>query len=181
MPSDDRALWALRTWLDSWPGVGDVAVGMHRQGFDLQLTQYDDHISCGCALPLALLMLVSHLPARARPTPIDMSAKWSPCCCIAMRAGRRAAYLLLLTLVVLFAPLTYTDLPDQTWLGGLWNGGDNDDVILQLESTGGAVASFALCWADPVLIVLGVTAPPPKTTVRAVTVSANPTRSPPAP
>ena len=31
MPSYDRALWALRTWLDSWPGVGDVAVGMHRQ------------------------------------------------------------------------------------------------------------------------------------------------------
>ena len=32
----------LRSWLDSWPGIGHVAVGMHRQGFDLQLTQYDD-------------------------------------------------------------------------------------------------------------------------------------------
>jgi hypothetical protein len=42
MPSYDRALWALRTWLHSWPGVGQVAVGMHRQGYDLQLTQYDD-------------------------------------------------------------------------------------------------------------------------------------------
>jgi hypothetical protein len=42
MRSYDRALWALRTWLDSWSGVGHVAVGMHRQGFDLQLTQYDD-------------------------------------------------------------------------------------------------------------------------------------------
>src|SRR5262249_43068953 len=42
MPSHDRALWALRTWLDSWSGIGHVAVGMHRQGFDLQLTQYDD-------------------------------------------------------------------------------------------------------------------------------------------
>jgi len=29
-------------WLDSWSGIGHVAVGMHRQGFDLQLTQYDD-------------------------------------------------------------------------------------------------------------------------------------------
>ena len=27
---------------DSWPGIGRVAVEMHRQGFDLQLTQYDD-------------------------------------------------------------------------------------------------------------------------------------------
>ena len=42
LPSYDRALWELRTWLDSWSGIGHVAVGMHRQGFDLQLTQYDD-------------------------------------------------------------------------------------------------------------------------------------------
>ena len=39
MPSYDRALWALRTWLDSWAGIGRVAVGMARQGFDRQLTQ----------------------------------------------------------------------------------------------------------------------------------------------
>jgi hypothetical protein len=42
MPSYDRALDALRAWLDSWAGIGHVAVGMHRQGDDLQLTQYDD-------------------------------------------------------------------------------------------------------------------------------------------
>jgi len=42
MPSYDRALWALRTWLDSWPGIGRVAGGMHRQSFDFQLTQYDE-------------------------------------------------------------------------------------------------------------------------------------------
>ena len=42
MPSHDRALHALCIWLDSWSGIGRVAVGMHRQGFDLQLTQYDD-------------------------------------------------------------------------------------------------------------------------------------------
>jgi len=41
IPSYDRALHAIRTWLDSWSGIGHVAVGMHRQGYDLQLTQYD--------------------------------------------------------------------------------------------------------------------------------------------
>ena len=41
-PSYERALWALRAWLDSWSGIGRIAVGMHRQGFDLQLTQYDE-------------------------------------------------------------------------------------------------------------------------------------------
>ena len=43
-PTSDRALHALRTWLDSWSGIGHVAVGMHRQGYDLQLTQYDERL-----------------------------------------------------------------------------------------------------------------------------------------
>jgi hypothetical protein len=34
MPSYDRALHALQTWLDSWPGIGRVAVGMRREGFE---------------------------------------------------------------------------------------------------------------------------------------------------
>jgi hypothetical protein len=42
MPSYDRALHVLRSWLDSWPGIGHVAVGMARQGFDLQLTRHDE-------------------------------------------------------------------------------------------------------------------------------------------
>jgi len=42
MPGLDRALHALRTWLDSWSGIGRIAVGMAHQGFDLQLTRYDE-------------------------------------------------------------------------------------------------------------------------------------------
>jgi hypothetical protein len=42
LPSYDRALWALRAWLDSWPGIGHAAGGMARQGYDLQLTRYDE-------------------------------------------------------------------------------------------------------------------------------------------
>src|SRR5712692_4267262 len=38
MLSYDRALWALR----SWPGIGAIATGMARQGYDLQLTRYDE-------------------------------------------------------------------------------------------------------------------------------------------
>ena len=32
----------LRSWLSSWRGVGLVTVGMARQGYDLQLTRYDE-------------------------------------------------------------------------------------------------------------------------------------------
>ena len=41
-PSYDRSLHALRTYLDSWAGIGRVAVGMARLGYDLQLTRYDE-------------------------------------------------------------------------------------------------------------------------------------------
>ena len=41
-PSYDCSLWAPRVWLDSWAGIGRVAVGMARQGYDLQLTRYDE-------------------------------------------------------------------------------------------------------------------------------------------
>ena len=42
MPSRHPALHALRSWLNSWSGIGLVAVRMHRQGYDLQLTQSDE-------------------------------------------------------------------------------------------------------------------------------------------
>ncbi len=35
-------LEALHRWLDSWRGIGDIVVGMTRQGYDLQLTAYGD-------------------------------------------------------------------------------------------------------------------------------------------
>jgi len=39
---DLPVLGALRSWLDSWRGIGDVERGMARQGDDLQLTRYDE-------------------------------------------------------------------------------------------------------------------------------------------
>ena len=36
-----RPLALLHRWLDTWAGIGTIAVGMERQGFDLQLTKYD--------------------------------------------------------------------------------------------------------------------------------------------
>jgi hypothetical protein len=36
----DPALVALRAWLSGWRGVGLIAAGMARQGYDLSLTRY---------------------------------------------------------------------------------------------------------------------------------------------
>jgi hypothetical protein len=35
-------LEALRSWLNYWRGIGDVERGMAHQGYDLQLTRYDE-------------------------------------------------------------------------------------------------------------------------------------------
>ena len=35
-------LLTLHRWLDTWRGIGHRAVGMARQGYDLQLTRYDE-------------------------------------------------------------------------------------------------------------------------------------------
>ena len=42
MPPTEPELCVLHRWLDSWSGIGRIAVGMARQGYDLQLTRYDD-------------------------------------------------------------------------------------------------------------------------------------------
>jgi len=42
LPSTDGSLLVLRSYLDSWSGIGRIAVGMAHQGFDLQLTRYDE-------------------------------------------------------------------------------------------------------------------------------------------
>jgi len=39
-PAPELAL--VRRWLDSWRGVGRIAEGSHRAGWDLQLTEYGD-------------------------------------------------------------------------------------------------------------------------------------------
>jgi hypothetical protein len=40
--ADAPVLGALRLWLNSWRGIGDVERGMAHQGYDLQLTRYDE-------------------------------------------------------------------------------------------------------------------------------------------
>ncbi len=96
-----------------------------------------------------------------------------------MRASRRLTYLLLIA-VALFAPLNYGDLPDQTWLGGLWDDGDNDTVVFQLEATGAAVAPLAWGSVDPILVILDLIHRPVNAAVPSAVVGPDRGRAPPA-
>jgi len=40
--ADLPMLGALRSWLNSWRGLGAIERGMAHQGYDLQLTRYDE-------------------------------------------------------------------------------------------------------------------------------------------
>jgi len=42
VPGVAPELRIAHTWLDNWRGVGQIAEGMHRAGWDLQLTEYGD-------------------------------------------------------------------------------------------------------------------------------------------
>src|SRR4030095_16019690 len=42
MPSYDPVLPALLSWLDSWSGIGHVAVAWRAKAMNLQLTRYDE-------------------------------------------------------------------------------------------------------------------------------------------
>ncbi|HZO52187.1 MAG TPA: hypothetical protein VFB63_05705, partial [Bryobacteraceae bacterium] len=35
-------LAAVRSWLSRWTGIGQIIESMHRQGYDVQLTQHDE-------------------------------------------------------------------------------------------------------------------------------------------
>ena len=51
---------------------------------------------------------------------------------------------LLAVLVVTLLPLAHAGSPDQTWLSGLYDNGDYDDVVLLVLSNVGAIESFSL-------------------------------------
>jgi hypothetical protein len=40
LPADVPEGQMIRAWLDNWTGIGHVATGMARQGYDLALTSY---------------------------------------------------------------------------------------------------------------------------------------------
>jgi hypothetical protein len=55
-----------------------------------------------------------------------------------MSVRRWLAVLLVGVLFTLF-PLAYSDLPDQVWLDGFYDGGDEDDAIVHIETNLNAV------------------------------------------
>jgi hypothetical protein len=71
----------------------------------------------------------------------------------AMRARLLGVFVLLVLLVGL-APLAYASPPDQTWLSGLYDNADYDDVILAVTSAVGAADATPAPDLGPVASVI---------------------------
>jgi hypothetical protein len=52
---------------------------------------------------------------------------------------RRWPAVLLVGVLFTLSPLAYSDLPDQVWLSGFYDGGDEDDAIVHIETNLNAV------------------------------------------
>jgi len=43
--------------------------------------------------------------------------------------------MLLVGVIATITPLAYAELPDQTWIHGIYDGGDEDEALLQIQTT----------------------------------------------
>jgi len=59
---------------------------------------------------------------------------------------------LLASAIAAITPLSYADLPDQIWLRGLFDGGDEDDAILDIQTNRAAT--------EPALVYVAASAMP---------------------
>jgi len=67
----------------------------------------------------------------------------------------RASFLVILVgVVMLLTPLAYASPPDPSWIRGMYDDGDFDNVVVLITSGAGAVQPFPLSEVDSVLPVI---------------------------
>ncbi|HXJ82964.1 MAG TPA: hypothetical protein VMS64_30275 [Candidatus Methylomirabilis sp.] len=62
---------------------------------------------------------------------------------------------LIALIIVSLTPLAYASPPDPSWIRGLYDGGDFDDVVVMLTGGSGIIDPFPLIDVRPVLAVTG--------------------------
>ena len=96
-----------------------------------------------------------------------------------MRFARSVA-LVLVVLIAALAPAAYADPPDPSWLGGMWDDDDFDNVVVFLLSTYAVVTSALLHERAPGDVVEILPSPEPPAVPFLVADSTSPRAPPPA-
>jgi hypothetical protein len=94
--------------------------------------------------------------------------------------ARHLSIAILVTLVVGLAPLAEASPPDQTWLGGVYDDADYDNVVLSVTSAVGAVESQIVHDTGPFQTVAERPIPFDESAPSAAVLSPNFSRAPPA-
>jgi hypothetical protein len=87
---------------------------------------------------------------------------------------------LVLSGLVALTPLAYASPPDPSWIRGVYDDGDSDDVVLLVTSGGGAVEPFPLDDIHPAQMASARVYRPDEESKSAPTLFSNPSRAPPA-
>ena len=98
--------------------------------------------------------------------------------------GRTIFSQLLLALLVLvlgtLAPLAHASAPDPSWISGIYDGADYDDVVVLVTSATGAVSPLRIADLEPMLQVIGSLAQLPERAPVSLSAAAFLPRGPPA-
>jgi hypothetical protein len=73
--------------------------------------------------------------------------------------GSRILVLLLVGSLIALTPLAHSSPPDQTWISGIYDGDDFDDVVVSITSTASTVDPAPLDGIEPGQIALGAVPP----------------------
>ena len=98
--------------------------------------------------------------------------------------GRTVFSKLLLALLVLvlgtLAPLAHASAPDPSWISGIYDGADYDDVVVLVTCATGAVSPLRIADLEPMLRVIGSLAQLPERATASLSAAAFRPRGPPA-
>ena len=94
--------------------------------------------------------------------------------------SRRVLALALLLAICTVVPLAYASPPDQTWIGGWYDDGDYDDVVIAVTGTVALVDAASHVEVRPVPLVVGVATLGDDHIVRALRSAPRQPRAPPS-
>lgn len=93
--------------------------------------------------------------------------------------SRRALILLLIAVVAALVPLAQASPPDQTWISGIYDNADYDDVILLITSRVSTVESGVVWLLRPVSMVVSLVVQHDGQFTPLLPLPSNPSRAPP--
>lgn len=80
----------------------------------------------------------------------------------------------------MLAPLAHASAPDPSWISGIYDGADYDDIVVLVTGAAGAVSPLRAADLEPILEVIGPLAQLPARATASLPASAFRPRGPPA-